>query len=232
MITFIGSLIVTIVVVFAISYNKKKKEEEMYQKLTYSPENAIPYPRGFGEIIVDYQYALFDQFVRSTWPCNFLSWECKLERLTHRYEGNHLIVVRHTDGTYHEECIKVSTDESGDGDTSIGAIYKFEVLSKTPQEPTEAPKTPKPEDDEKPKKPEPSDDDKKSLSERAAEWFEKHKEWLNKEAAEKGYIVVKEGEGENTYAADLADELYKILDNLFQVQMEDDGIGISPLPEY
>ena len=238
MITTLLSLVVTIIAVFAFVYHKRKKEEEMFKELTYSPEQETPYPRGFGEIIVDYQYALFDKFVKSTWPCDFLSWECKLERLTHSYEGNHLIVVRHTDGTYHEEVIKVSAESGGDGDTSIGSIYKFEVLPKNAnhQKPEDVPAPQKPE----PQKPEPKEpedpkpvDDDKTIFEKAADWVENHRVWISTKSAD-GWFVIKTGNGENEIEESLLDEVYKILEGLdgdLQVQLYEDGIGVCPYTE-
>lgn len=242
--TILLSAIVTLVVVLAITYHKKKNEEEMYEKLTYSPEQETPYPRGFGEIIVDYQYALFDQFVKSTWPCDFLSWECKLERLTRSYLGNHLIVVRHTDGTYHEEVIKVSQDTSGDGDSSIGSVYKFEVLAKgaNHQKPKkdEEPKNPEPKKPEEPKPEAPNDEPKKpgkdkTAFEKAADWVEAHRPWLIQKVDSEGWFVVRTGNGENDIEESLLGEVYKILeglDNDFQVQLGDGCVEICPLPEY
>ncbi len=243
MISMILSALVMVIVIFAYTYHRKKSQEEMYKKLTYTPEDETPYPRGFGEIIVDYQYALFDKFVKSTWPCNFLSWECKLERLTHSYEGNHLIVVRHTDGTYHEEVVRVSTDNGGDGDTSIGAIYKFEVLTnkQAPDTPNPPPKPAEPKPEIKPEpKPESEPDSKpkspegKTVFERAADWVESHKERLVREVDKENWYLIKVGTGENDVEEELKGDVYRILEelDLFQIQIDEKGIGLCPLPEY
>ena len=229
--------IAIIIIVFVLHYKRKKREEKWFEEFSYKPEENRPYPRGYGEIMVDLEWALFDQFVRQTWPNNFLSWECKLGRLTHAYVGTHLIEVKHTDGTYHEEAIKVEHGEPlKEGEH--GAAFKFTVVTygepnddpKNDQKPKPNPKPKKPEPKKPEPEPKPNDKPPKTPFEIAKEWVENHKEWIAKKLDTEKVAIVPYGDGEDEIPEDLADELFNVIDNhtSYQVQRKESQIEIYP----
>ena len=227
-------LLVIVAVVFLASYFGKNHENKRIDEAMYSPDNEEPYPHETGEIIMDYQYMLVDNFIKNKWSKNFLSWECLLRPLSHQFVGKHFILVRHTDGTFHREVIKVSEGYIADGKDEVGIGYKITVVGEEDNEnPTPEPKKPEPVNPE-PTKPEPNQDDsEKTLAERAQEWLKANINWMN-EMIEKSYFTIQVGDGEHDIAKDLLNEVYKAIDNtdLFQLQLKESGIEIYPAPEY
>jgi len=223
-------LVVIIVAVLGFEYLKKKRAEELYDEITLKTDAEEQKPRGIGEIILDYQYMLFDQFVRNTWPDNYLCWEMDSPYpLSYQFEGYQRIKVKRTDGTYHTEVIKVEKKEKSQN----GLTFDFIVQDQKENNPN-----PKPEpENPKPKKPDnkPDNEPEKaplSKKERAAKWVKENIGWIESEL-ETGWILIKFGTGEREIPEDIKNEVFTEIDNIgtFQESIEKDGIGVYPMSD-
>ena len=216
----------------------KKHAEKLYDEVTLKTDAEEPKKQSIMDVISNYQYMLFDQFVRSSWPKDFLSWNTEgYLPLVCQFEGPHKITVRRTDGTYHTEVINVKKEES----LGTGFTYTFSIAGwkEAPKKPNDEPDK-KPE--EKPVKPEKKPDDlnqnnpnpeedELTPKELAENWVNKNLSWI-KEKIEKESFLIRSGDGENEIPETIKDEAFNVIDNLdiCQVQLTKDGISLIPAP--
>lgn len=223
-------LLLILLFVFAYYYAKKKNDAKKWEMYTYHPENTTPYKKSFGTGVCEYEYQMFDQFVKTKWNRNFLSWESLNQGgILANFCAPHHIMVRHTDGTYHDEYIIVKRAAMPDKENAYGSIYEFEVRGEVqPIKPDDEPIKPQP--DPKPKKP---DNEPKKPEETpidfAKKWLEEKKAWIEK-TIESGYFTIKFGNGENECPKEYAESVFEAINdlNLYQLQMDSEGIHIYP----
>lgn len=215
------TLLVIILIIFLLFFIKAKREEKKWRMIMYQPDTERPYQRGAGNSINEYRYQMFDQFIRNTWNRNLLSWEnLDAYPIERDFYAPHHIMIYHTDGTKHDEIIKVKTATDPSGISEYGTIFSFSVAG------MEQPKAPSP-------KPEPTPEPKKPIEEFAKEWLEAHRKWIDSSLSE-GYLIIKYGDGENECPEEMKDALFNAINDLdlYQLQFESDGsIGVYPMPD-
>ncbi len=226
------SMLLFIALIFGFHYWKKKKEARKFEKI-YKPEATSAHVNGYGNPIADHNYFLFDQFVKSQWPEDFMSWEClDNSGICSHFEGPHQIMVYNTMGGNHKETIIVETKSAAEDRNEFGIIYNFRVRKK--YNPGDNPQENEPEDeDDKPTKPEkPTPDKDKTPEELAKEWLEKNISWIRDKVNE-SYVIIPFGEKENEINEELKQEIFDVINDLneFQVQIEENGIGVYQAPD-
>ncbi len=121
------SILIILLIIYIYRHIRIKSEEKKWEKQNANTQKEEPYKRGWAEIQNERQEALFEQFVRSRWPKNYERYELIGSSLSANFLAPHKIIVYHTDGTYHEEVIKVSVSHNAEKDGEYGTIYKFSV---------------------------------------------------------------------------------------------------------
>lgn len=227
-------LLLIVAAIFGYSYWRKKLEEKKWQMNVFKPEATRPYPHGYGESVMDYEYHLFDNFVKATWPRNFLSWEClDSGGICAHFVAPHHIMVHHTDGTYHDEVIRV-TKRFAESDDEYGNFYKFEVRGMKIEKPEEKEDVQTIKTEPKPEPNKAEDTESVTTNEEEAdivsEWVKRNVGWMDKKISE-GWFLVPYGDGENEVPENKKNEILTALEELFQVQLGEKGIEVYPAPD-
>ena len=228
-------LLLIIGLIFGYSYWRKKLEEKKWAMNVPKTDNVRPYPHGFGESVMEYEYHLFDNFVKATWPRNFQRWE-PLDRggICCNFTGPHHIMVYHTDGTYHDEVVRVF--KSAPGDEEYGNTYRFEVrgLKKAEKcgEEEQKPEITKNFVEVKQTQPEITPKEDAPEEDSPAQWVKEHKDWIEKKLSE-SWFVIPYGSGKDEIPEAQKEAYYHHLNNLniSQPEIGKEGIELYPLPE-
>ncbi len=114
-------------IILIIIRKRKKDDHVICETKTDILDNELPYKRGLPEIQNECEHALFDQFVRERWSKNYERYELIGSSLSANFLAPHRIIVHHTDGTFHDEVIRVSASYKANEGGEYGKVYKFTV---------------------------------------------------------------------------------------------------------
>ncbi|WP_026667689.1 hypothetical protein [Butyrivibrio sp. AE2005] len=220
-------ILIYIAIVLFTKYKRKKDDEIICEAEPIIVDNVLPYKRGLPEIQNENELALFEQFVRERWPKNYERYELIGSSLSANFLAPHRIIVHHTDGTFHEEVIRVSAVNKAMEDDEYGKVYKFTVWGEK-----DSHKTSRQEDKPITSKIIPAEKQESreiSQKEIAQNWLSENLSWI-KEELSSGYLFLRYGIKERECPPELKEEMFNAINdlNLFQLQYEDGGIGIYP----
>ena len=220
-------ILIYIAIVLFTEYKRKKDDEIICEAEPIIVDNVLPYKRGLPEIQNESELVLFEQFVRERWPKNYERYEIIGSSLSANFLAPHRIIVYHTDGTFHEEVIRVSASHKAMEDGEYGKVYKFTVWGEDNSSKTSR-------KEEKPHVPEEKsacmhESHELSPKEIVKRWLSENLSWIRDELSN-GYLILRYGIGERECPPELKEEMFNAINdlNLFQLQYEDGGIGIYP----